>query len=146
MPAQKNRSALMTLFAVVGCLWFGLHAVEYVAARYDPLAAMLPLPAGYGLGALLAAVPAWASGAIGASVWLGLLGSILLLLRDRAAVLVLAVAFLAALVSMGWGLMAMTDGLSTLGGVDVMRFTAALAAVALGCWLYARVAKRSGAL
>lgn len=146
MPAQRHRGALMTGFAVVGCLWFGLHAIEYVAARYAPLGALIALPDNYGLTSLLDAVPGWASAAIGGTVWLGLLGSILLLLRDRAAVLVLAVTFLASLVALAWGVMAVADGLTTLGGVDVVQFTGALAAVALGCWLYARVAKRAGSL
>lgn len=146
MPVNTERGALITLFAVVGCLWFGLHAIEYVAARYAPFSVLVPLPDGYGMAALLERVPAWASGTIGATVWLGLLGSILLLLRDRAAVLVLSVTVLAALASLVWGVMAMADGLGTLGGVDVVRFTGALAAVALGCWLYARVAKRAGTL
>lgn len=144
MPAQRHRGALMTGFAVVGCFWFGLHAIEYLAARYVPLQDILPLPASYGLAGLLDVVPGWASIAIGAAVWLGLLGSILLLLRDKASVLVLALGFLASLVALAWGLMALADGLTTLGGVNVVQFTAALAAVALGCWLYARVAKRAG--
>lgn len=146
MPAQRHRGALITGFAVVGCLWFGLHAIEYVAARYAPLGAMVSLPDSYGLSGLLDAVPGWASAAIGGAVWLGLLGSVLLLLRDRAAVLVLAVAFLASLVALAWGVMAVADGLSVLGGVDVVQFTGALSAVALGCWLYARIAKRAGGL
>ena len=81
-----------------------LHAVEYVAARYAPLAAMLPLPDGYGLAMLLEFGPGmglW--GDLAATVWLGLLGSVLLLLRDRAAVLVLSVTVLAALVVAGLG-------------------------------------------
>lgn len=146
MPVQRNRSALITLFAVVGCLWFGLHAIEYVAARYAPLGDLVPIPEGYGLGALMQAIPVWASGAIGASVWLGLLGSVLLLLQDRASVLVLSLAFLASLVALAWSAVAMIDGLLILGGVNVVQFTGALTAVAAGCWLYARLAKRSGAL
>ena len=38
--------------------------------------------------------------------------------------------------------MATMDGLIVLGGVNVLQFTGALAAVAVGCWLYARLAKR----
>lgn len=146
MPEQRNRTIMITLFAVVGCLWFGLHALEYVGARYAPIGAMLPLPAEYGLGGLLSAMPGWASGAIGASVWLGLLGSVLLLLRDKAAVIVLAVAFLASLVALVWAGMAMMDGMSRLADVLVLPFAASMAAVSFGCWLYARVAKRSGTL
>lgn len=146
MPVQRSRSVLMTLFAVVGCLWFGAHAVEYVAARYTPVGDVLSIPQNYGLGALLLSIPAWASWAISATVWLGLLGSVLLLLRDRASVLVLSVAFLASLVAFVWSLLALADGLSILGGVNAVQFTGSLAAVAAGCWLYARVAKRNGAL
>ncbi|MCC1480679.1 hypothetical protein [Roseibaca sp. Y0-43] len=146
MPVQSNRSVMITLFAVVGCLWFGLHAAEYVAARYEPIGSLLSLPEGYGLSSLIQSVPAWASGAIGATVWLGLLGSVLLLLQDRAAVLVLSLTFLASLVALVWSVMAMADGLLILGGVNVVQFAAALAAVSGGCWLYARVAKRSGTL
>jgi len=146
MPVQSNRGALITLFAVVGCLWFGLHAAEYVAARYAPLGALMALPEGYGLSALLQSVPAWASGAIGATVWLGLLGSLLLLLQDRASVLILSLGFLASLVALVWAFMAMAEGFLILGGVNVVQFTGALAAVSAGCWLYARVAKRSGTL
>ena len=146
MPEQRNRTFMITLFAVVGCLWFGLHAVEYVGARYAPVGALLPLPAEYGLGGLLVAVPGWASGAIGASVWLGLLGSVLLLLRDKASVIILAVAFLASLVSLIWAGLATTDGMARLGDVLVLPFAASMVGVSFGCWLFARVAKRSGAL
>lgn len=146
MSVQKSRGVLITLFGVVGCLWFGLHAVEYVMARYAPLGNMIPIPEGYGLTSLLQTVPVWASGAIGASVWLGLLGSVLLLLMDRAAVLVLSLAVLASFVAVIWSAMAMIDGLTVLGGVNVLQFNGALAAVAVGCWLYARLAKRTNAL
>lgn len=146
MSVHSRRGALVTLFAVVGCLWFGLHAAEYVMARYEPLGTLFALPDGYGLASLLQSIPVWASGAIGAAVWLGLLGSILLLLQDRASVLVLSLAFLASLVALLWSVMAVIDGLTILGGVHVLQFTGALAAVSAGCWLYARVAKRSGAL
>lgn len=146
MSVQRNRGVLITLFAVAGCLWFGLHAVEYVMARYAPLGDMVPMPEGYGLAALLQSVPTWASGAIGASVWLGLLGSVLLLLMDRAAVLVLSLAVIASLVAVVWSIMATIDGLTVLGGVNVLQFTGALTAVAVGCWLYARLAKRTDAL
>ena len=84
-------------------------------------------------------------GAMGASVWLGLAGSILLLLRDRAAVMVLAGRVLAALVSLAWGVMAMVTACPYLVGWTWCA-SRQLTAVALGCWLYARVAKRSGAL
>jgi hypothetical protein len=146
MPAQKRRSAVMTLLAVVGCLWFGLHAVEYVAGQYAPVADLVALPEGYGLAAMLNAVPAWVSGLIAATVWLGLLGSFLLLLQDRASVLVLSVALLSGVGTVIWAGLALAQGLAVLGGVQVVQFTLGLAAVTFGCWLYARMAKVNGAL
>jgi len=137
---------MLTAFAVIGCLWFGLHAVEYVASRYTALGALVPIPAEYGLSGLLSAAPGWGYNAVSATVWLGLLGSILLLLRDRAAVLVLSATVIASLVALVWAGMAFADGLVRLGGVHVVQFAGSMAGVSLGCWLFARVAKRSGAL
>lgn len=146
MPAQKSRGWLATLMAVVGCAWFGLHALEYVAARYEPVGAVLSLPTGYGLNGLFGAIPLWADAALGATVWLGLLGALLFLLRDRAAVLVLAVALLAGVVTGVWGVLAAAGGAGKLGSVDPAQFTLAQAAVVFGLWLHARTLKRHGAL
>ncbi len=142
----RGRSFFVTLFGVIGPLWFALHAVEYVFARYDALEAMLPLPEPLGLSALFAALPQWAGIALTVTIWLGLLGAFLLLLGDRASVLVLSFGLLAALATLAWGGMAFLNGQTRLGEVDPLLFAGGQAALMAGLWLYARTAKRYGTL
>ena len=142
MPATTRRNVLMTFFGVIGFFWFLLHAVEYVYARYDGLQATLPLPEQMGLMPLFEALPQWAGIALTASIWLGLLGSVLLVLQDRAAVLILSLTLLASLPVLVWAGMSFMDGLYALDGVNLPMFAGAQVAVALGLWLYARTARR----
>lgn len=144
MPISTRRSILMTAFGVVGLLWFLLHAVEYIYSRYDALQTMLPLPSPLGLVGLFEGMPQWAEIALTAAIWLGLLGAILLVLRDQAAVLILALTFLATLPVLVWAVISFAQGLGALGGVAVLMFAGGQVAVALGLWLYARTAKRYG--
>jgi hypothetical protein len=92
----------MTVFGVLGTLWFALHAVEYVYARYDALQARVPLPDPLGLSEMFAAMPQWAAISLTATIWLGLLGAVLLLLRDSAAVLILSLTLIATLPVAAW--------------------------------------------
>ncbi len=146
MSAATNRSLFVTIFGVVGVLWFALHAVEYVYARYEALDDMLPLVAPLGLAGLFAELPQWASIALTATIWLGLLGAFLLLLGDRASVFILSLTLLAALVTLAWSVLAFSQGLGAPGQVNALLFGAGQAAVAFGLWLYARTAKRYGTL
>ena len=146
MPAVKRRSFLATLFGVVGLFWFAFHALEYVFARYNALNSFMPLPDPLGLGDLFNAMPQWASIALTVTIWLGLLGALLLLLGDRASVLVLSFAFIAALVVLVWGVLAFAQGLVILGDVQPLFFAAGQATVAFGLWLGARTSKRYGSL
>lgn len=146
MPAAQRRSILTTMFGVVGLFWFAFHAVEYVYARYDALSGYMPLPAPMGIGGLFDTIPQWAALALTLTIWTGLLGALLLLLGDRAAVLLLALTLLAALVTLVWGAMAFSQGLTVLGQVNPLFFGAGQAAVALGLWLFARTSKRYGTL
>lgn len=134
----------MTLFGVVGFLWFIIHAAEYVYARYDALNTMMPLPAPLGLAPLFEVLPQWAEISLTVAIWLGLLGAFLLILQDRAAVLVLSLTFLASLAVLVWAGMAFMEGVAIVGSLNVAMFAGAQAAMALGLWLYARTAKRFG--
>lgn len=146
MPAVKRRSFLVTLFGVIGLFWFALHAMEYVFARYEALNSVLTLPDPLGLGGLFSAMPQWASIALTVTIWLGLLGALLLLIGDRASVLVLSLTLLAALVVLAWGALAFLQGLTVLGDVQTLFFAAGQAVFAFGLWLGARTAKRFGLL
>ncbi|MCC5956346.1 MAG: hypothetical protein JJU07_09590 [Natronohydrobacter sp.] len=146
MPAAQRRSILITIFGIVGLFWFAFHAVEYVYARYDALSGYLPLPAPMGLGGLFQAMPQWAALALTFTIWTGLLGALLLVLADRASVLLLALTLVGALVTLVWGVLAFAQGLTVLGQINPLFFGAGQATVALGLWLFARTAKRYGTL
>ena len=76
MPATLRRSLVMTVFGLLGTLWFLVHSVEYLYARYEGLQSALPLPAPLGLEAVFAAMPQWAALALTATIWIGLLGAV----------------------------------------------------------------------
>ncbi|MGY6549807.1 MAG: hypothetical protein ACXIU7_12510 [Roseinatronobacter sp.] len=142
MDKVKRRSPFITLFGGLGTLWYAVHAVEYVFARYDKLETRMALPAPLGLQDLFLAMPGWASLVFTFTIWLGLLGAVLLLLGDRASVLILSLALITAIATTAWGAMAYLQGFSPVGGIDPLLFGAGQGAVALGLWLYARTAKR----
>ena len=146
MPTTKSRSFFVTVFGVVGTLWFALHAIEYVFDRYARLGEMIALPEPLGLQGFFAVLPLWASVALTATIWLGLLGAFLLLLGDKASVLILSLAVIAALVALAWGVVAFLEGFGPIGSIDPLFFVAAQAAFVIGLWLYARTAKRYGTL
>lgn len=143
MSTRRDRSLVGTVFAVVGFLWFALHATEYVFARYSKLDALISLPEPLGIGNLFEALPLWASATLTATLWLGLLGAFLLLLRDRASVLVLALAMISAVVSGAWAVMASLNLASAqITHPDAVFYIASQGLVVTGLWLYARTAKR----
>lgn len=146
MAATRSRSFFVTLFGLVGTLWFALHAVEYVFARYTRLDAIFTLPDPLGLAAFFSELPIWASVALTSTIWLGLLGAFLLLLGDRASVFVLSLCVVTALITLAWGILAFVQGAGPMGGVNPLFFVAGQAAMAFGLWLYARTAKRYGTL
>lgn len=146
MSEKKPRGFVMTLFGVVGTVGFAILAIEYVLARYTALSGHVALPAPLGLDSFLQDIPVIASVAITSAIWLGLLGAFLLLLRDRASVFVLSLAFLASLASLVWGVMTLFDGQVQIGSVRTLEFVTSLVLVSFGLWLYARTAKRNAAL
>jgi hypothetical protein len=146
MPHQRPRGAILTLFSVIGIAYFGLLAVEYLLARLPSLGGLVSLPAGFGLDEFLIGIPSWASLTVTGTIWTGLLGAVLLAMRDRAAVPVLSVTLLGSLVALGWGALAYADGHTLIGNVQPLEMGASLATLTFGLWLYARSAKRNGAL
>jgi hypothetical protein len=146
MPHTRQRGLFLTIFGVIGSLHFGFLALEYSLARYATLASLLPLPAPWGLAGFFDGIPQWGSIALTLTIWLGLLGSVLLLLRERASVLVLTFAFLSSLLVLVWGAMAFIDGHVLIDTVRPLDMGAGLACICFGLWLYARTAKRNGVL
>lgn len=146
MPQQRPRGVFLTIFSVIGTLHFGFLALEYVLARYAALSDAFPLPQPWGLTGFYDGIPQWVAMALTLTIWLGLLGSVLLLLRDPASVLVLTFSFLTSLIALVWGGLAFADGHILIDTVRPLNMGAGLACISFGLWLYARTAKRNGVL
>lgn len=146
MPQYRPRSAILTLFSIIGIAFFGLMVLEYLLARIETLAALVPLPAPLGLVGFFEGVPQWASISLTVTIWLGLLGAWLLALRERAAVPVLTLTLIAALVHLVWAGLAYVDGHVLIGTVRPVGMALSHVLITFGLWLYARSAKSSGAL
>ena len=88
--------------------------------------------------------PTWVVAFWALAVWVGLLGTILLLLRKRHA----AGAFLVSLISLivtSFYNYVLTNGLEIMGGAS-LAFTGLVFVIAVGLWLYARAMTRRGVL
>ncbi len=147
MPVTDRRSLFVTIFGVIGTFWFSLHALEYVFARYDAIGAFFALPAPFGVESVFGLLPGWAEGTLTATIWLGLLGAFLLLLGERASVLVLTLTLFLALATLGWTVWAfVSEGIGMTGPVQLLPFVGAQTLLIFGLWLYARTAKRYGSI
>lgn len=140
----RSNPAHLPLVALIAILWFGLWAVEYVLVRYDHMGDLAGLPAGWG--AWFDALPVWVGAVQAAGIWLGLLGAILMMARERGAVLLLAFAFLATAVFALWAMLAAPAGLRPLLTFDPRLVLAVQVLLPALFWFYARAMKKAGAL
>jgi hypothetical protein len=91
------------------------------------------------------AIPAWGIAAWAIGVWGGVLGSLLLLLRKRLAVLAFLASLLGAVVTTIRTYF-LANGMEVLGDVFSLGFAAVIILVALGLYLYARAMRERGVL
>jgi hypothetical protein len=89
--------------------------------------------------------PTWVIATWALSVWGGVVGSVLLLLRRRWAMPAFAVS-LATMVLTFFHNFVLTDGLAIMGGVGGLVFSAAILAIAIALLIYARTLARHGVL
>lgn len=129
--------------AFLAVLWGGVGAADHLLRQLD-LAARYPDGVTTAWADAAAAFPTWVAIAWAVGVWAGLLGAVLLWMRERFAPIVLALAAL--------GIVLALTGL-TLGGAGAMpedpvalRLMAGSGAFALLLWLYARLMRRGGVL
>ncbi|MFN4057387.1 MAG: hypothetical protein ACK4HW_04290 [Roseinatronobacter sp.] len=143
MPQHRPRGLIVTLFGVLGTLVFAFFALEYIVARLPSVAA---LPAPWGLSGFFQQIPGWVSLLVTLTIWLGLLGGILLLVREKAAVLIYSFTMLTSAILVVWALLALSDGHVMIDTVRPLHFAGSLFSLTFGFWLYARTAKRSGTI
>jgi hypothetical protein len=129
-------------------VWNAFGCYDYLMTRTrntDYLQSMMPTVDPQEMLAYIDSFPIWAQFGWGLGVWGGLLGSILLLLRNRWAVVALALSLVGALLGIGYqianpgGPAAMNEGANAIMPYVVI-------AVALGLVGYARAMKAKGVL
>lgn len=132
----------------LGTLWNAFGAYDYVMTRLrdtDYLAGMMP---GVDPEAILAWVdsfPLYAQFGWGLGVWMGLAGSLLLLLRNRWATWALALSLIGAVLGLGYQIVSAPPLPGAEGPLfEIMPFVIIL--VALGLFLYARAQEKKGVL
>lgn len=131
------------LVGVLALLWNGIGAYDYVMTETRNAAymsAFTPEQLAYFYGFPMWVVATWAL-----SVWGGVLGAVLLLLRKRWAVPVFGVSLVTMVLTSFYNFV-LTDGLAIMGGAGGLVFSAVIFVVAVALLVYARSLARSGVL
>jgi hypothetical protein len=148
--ASESRAAPVHLWivGVLSLLWGAFGGYDYVMTRMrntDYLASMMPDADPQAVLAWVDAFPLWAQFGWGLGVWMGLLGSVLLLVRSRYAFWAFALSFIGAILGLGYQL----AGAPPMPGIEGPMATLmpiVIILVAAGLTLYARAQQASGVL
>lgn len=143
--ASPARSAPwhLWLVGVISLLWNSVGAFDYLMTmtrNASYMGSFTPEQLDYFYG-----FPAWVVACWAASVWGGVLGSLLLLLRRRWAVGAFTISVMTMLPTWIYNY-ALTDGMKIMGGVGALLFSALILLVALALWWYARRLASAGVL
>jgi hypothetical protein len=140
--------AHLWIVGILSLLWNGFGAFDYTMTRMrntDYLASAMP---GVDPNATLAwidAFPIYAQIGWALGVWLGLLGSVLLLLRSRWAVWSYGLSLVGAVLGLGYQV-ALAPPLAGAEGAMFTLMPCVIILVALGLFLYARAMEKKGLL
>lgn len=148
--AVESRGAPVHLWIVgiLSLIWNGFGSYDYVMTRMrdtDYLASMMPDVDPAATLAWIDAFPIWAQFGWGLGVWLGLFGSVLLLMRSRWAVHAFAVSLVGAILGLGYQAL-MAPPLAGAEGPMYAIMPWVIIGIALALYLYARAQRLSGAL
>ena len=139
--------AHLWIVGALALLWNGFGAYDYLMTRSKGAAyvdSMMP-GTGEAMMAYIDSFPVWASFGWGLGVWMGLAGSILLLMRHRFAVIAFGLSLAGAILGIGYQLMRPADIPAMHEGFNaVMHYVIILIALAL--YLYSRAQLRKGLL
>ena len=148
MATHARTPLHLWIVGALALLWNGFGSYDYVMTRMrntDYLAGMMPTVDPQAMLAWVDAFPIWAQFGWGLGVWGGLLGAILLLMRNRWAVPVFAASLVGALLGLGYQIVAAPPLAGMEGAMnDLMPFV--IIVVALALFLYARAMKAKGVL
>ena len=141
-PAAPSTPKHVLIVAVLAILWNAMGAWNYIATQFRVEAVMSQysqeqLDYYYGF-------PSWAIAFWAIAVWFGVAGSILLLLRKKAAEIVFLISFVSMVINSIYAY-GMSNGMEIQGTGGFM-FTIVIFLIALGLWLYARAMRARGVL
>ena len=133
----------------LGALWNAFGCYDYVMTRMrdtDYLASMMPTVDPQATLAWIDGFPIWAQFGWGLGVWMGLIGSVMILLRHRWAAPVLGLSLVGAILGLGYQIVAVPPLPGTEGNVMMMIMPFVIIAVAVGLFLYARAMAKNAIL
>jgi hypothetical protein len=131
------------LIGVLSLAWNGIGAFDYVMTQTrnaSYMSTFTPEQLAY-----FYSFPMWAVAAWALSVWCGVLGSVLLLLRTRWAVAAFAVSLATMLVAFFHNYV-LTSGFAIMGGLGALAFSGTIMLVGVALLVYARRLGRGGVL
>lgn len=136
------------IVGILSLLWNGFGCYDYLMTRTKGatyIDSMMHTDQGAAIMAYINGFPIWVSAAWGLGVWVGLAGSILLLMRSRHAVAAFAVSMIGAIVGLGWQLLNPSNIAEMSETVNkVMPYV--IIAVAVALFFYARAERAKGLL
>ena len=145
---QTRTPAHLWIVGGLATLWNAFGCYDYLMTRTRGAEYIHSMMPGLDAEAFMEYVnnfPIWASIGWGLGVWLGLAGSVLLLMKSKWAAPALLVSLIGAVMGIGYQLMRPADVAGMDGGVNmVMPYI--ILAVALGLFVYARMQAAKGLL
>ena len=145
---QARTPAHVWIVGILATLWNAFGCYDYFMTRTQGAEYIRGMMPGMDADAFMAYVngfPIWASFGWGMGVWLGLAGSILILMRSRHAALALLLSLIGAVVGIGYQLLNPADVEGMAGGFNAV-VPYLILVIALALYLYARVQAGKGVL
>ena len=146
--ADRARTpAHLWIVGIVALLWNAIGAMDYLMTRLrntDYLRSMMPDVSPEAMLAWVDGFPIWAQFGWGLGVWSGLLGSILLLMRSRWAVVAFGLSLAGIVLGIGYQILVAPPppGVAEEGPAAIMPYAVILIGVALYFYSRAMAAKR----
>jgi hypothetical protein len=146
--ARERAPVHLWIIGVLSLLWSAIGCYDYLMTRMrntDYLASMMPEVDPNAMLAWVDAFPIWAQFGWGLGVWGGLVGSLLLLMRNRWAVHAMGLSLVGAVLGLGYQIVGAPPVPGATGGMmEIMPYV--IIAIALALFLYARAMRQKGVL
>jgi hypothetical protein len=139
----RSTPAHLWIVGILSLLWSAMGCFDYLMTVTSNQTYLGKMPADQI--AYLNSLPTWLTGAWAIGVWGGLLGSLLLLMRSRHAVLAFGLSLVAAVIAMGYEMFATQQPASMMSGAMAVMPWVVLAVCAFLLW-YAWTMERKGVL